>query len=71
MTQGALSTNAKGALFWAPERYYEKKMCNFFTEGNALKNGGIRIPVGNGITQDRTKAWACEECKFVLADCNE
>mgnify|MGYP004484254887 CR=1 FL=1 len=38
MTLGALGPNAKGALFWAPEAYYETKVCNFFTEGDALKN---------------------------------
>jgi hypothetical protein len=42
----------------------------FFTEGNAIKNGAIHIPVGNGVTQNRTKAWACGECKYVLIDCN-
>lgn len=70
MTLGALDPNAKGALFWAPEAYCATKVCNFFTEGDALKNGGIRIPAGNGITQNRTRAWGCEECKFVLIDCN-
>lgn len=35
-----------------------------------MKNGGIRIPVSNGITNDRTGAWVCEKCKFVLIDCN-
>lgn len=46
------------------------KFVFFFTEGNAIKNGAIHIPVGNGVTQNRTKAWACEECKYVLIDCN-
>jgi len=43
---------------------------NFLHQGDALKNGGIRIPVSNGITNDRTGAWVCEKCKFVLIDCN-
>lgn len=70
MTIGALGPNEKGALFWAKEEYYSSKICNFFTKRNAIKNGAIYIPVGNGFTKNRTKAWACEECKFVLIDCN-
>lgn len=70
MTPGTLSLNAKGELFWAPEAYYETRIRIFFTKGDALKNGGIRIPVSNGITSDRTGAWVCEKCKFVLIDCN-
>lgn len=70
MIIGALSPIAKGSLFWAKEEYYESKICNFFTERNAIKNGAIHIPVGNGVIRNRTKAWACEECKFVLIDCN-
>lgn len=70
MTIGALSPNEKGSLFWAKEEYYKSKICNCFTERNAIKNGAIHIPIGNGVTKNRTKAWACEECKFVLIDCN-
>lgn len=42
----------------------------FFTKRDALKHGAINIRVGNGVTNDRTRAWACRECKFVLVDCN-
>ena len=70
MVLGALGPSAKGALYWAREDYFKSKVCNLFTEGNAIKNGAIHIPVGNGVTQNRTKAWACEECKYVLIDCN-
>lgn len=31
---------------------------------------GKNMIIGNEVTRDRTKAWACEECKFVLIDCN-
>lgn len=70
MIIGALGPSEKGSLFWAKEEYYKSKIGNFFTERNAIKNGAIHIPVGNGITKNRTKAWACKECKFVLIDCN-
>ena len=48
----------------------EKIFCNFFTKRDALKHGAINIRVGNGVTNDRTRAWACRECKFVVIDCN-
>lgn len=32
---------------------------------------GMLGPGGNGITNKRTRrAWACNECKLVLIDCN-
>jgi hypothetical protein len=70
MTAGYLSSGAKGSLFWARNEYFQNKLANFFTERDAIKNGGIHIPVGNGVINNRTKAWACESCKFVLIDCN-
>ena len=70
MIIGSLGPGGKGSLFWAKNEYFQSKLCNFFTERYALKNGGIQIPVGNGLTKDRTKAWACDDCKFVLIDCN-
>ena len=70
MIIGALGPSEKGSLFWAKEEYYKSKIGNFFTERNAIKNGAIHISIGNGVTRNRTKAWACEECKFVLIDCN-
>ena len=70
MTVGALGPSAKGSLFWATDEYFNSKISNFLTEHNAVKNGGFHIPVGYGVTNNRTKAWACEDCKFVLIDCN-
>ena len=70
MIMGAIGSNAKGSLFWAKNEYFQNKMCNLISERGAIKNGGMRIPVGNGMTNERTKAWACEECKLVLIDCN-
>lgn len=70
MIIGALAPIQKGNLFWATNEYFNSKIGNFFTEKDAIKNGGIHIPVRNGITNNRTKAWACEECKFVLIDCS-
>lgn len=31
---------------------------------------GMLGPGGNGITNKRIRAWACNECKLVLIDCN-
>lgn len=31
---------------------------------------GMLGPGGKGITNKRTRAWACNECKLVLIDCN-
>jgi len=71
MTIGALAQpNGKGSLFWADNDYFDSKIANFFTAGDAINKGGISIPINNGITSDRRKAWACKECKFVLVDCN-
>lgn len=70
MIAGALGPGGKGSLFWAKDEYFKNKIANFCTEHNAIKNGAIHIPVGNGVTNNRTKAWACEGCKFVLIDCN-
>lgn len=70
MIVGALGPSAKGSLFWARDEYFKSKVANFLTEQNAIKNGGIHIPVRNGVIDNRTKAWACEDCKFVLIDCN-
>ena len=70
MIVGALGPSAKGSLFWANEEFFDNKVANLFTEQIAIKNGGIHIPVRNGITDARTKAWACEDCKLVLVDCN-
>lgn len=70
METGYLGSSEKGMLIWAEKKYFENKLCNFFTKRDALKHGAINIRVGNGVTNDRTRAWACRECKFVLIDCN-
>ncbi len=70
MIPGALGPSPKGAVYWAQESYFKSKICNLFTKKDAVKNGAIPIPIGNGLTQNRTKAWACKECKYVLIDCN-
>lgn len=70
MEHGALGPSAKGSLFWAGDEYFKSKIANFFTERNAINNGGIHIPVGNGVINSRTEAWACRKCNFVLIDCN-
>jgi len=70
MVEGSLGPGGKGSLFWARNEYFQSKIANFFTEKNAIKNGGMHIPVRNGVANNRTRAWACEGCKFVLIDCN-
>lgn len=60
----------KGSLFWAEDKYFDSKIGNCFTKSDAIKNGGMCIPVRNGVINDRTRAWACDECKLVLVDCN-
>lgn len=70
METGYLGSSEKGMLIWAEKKYFDNKLCNFFTKRDALKHGAINIRVGNGVTNDRTIAWACKECKFVLIDCN-
>jgi len=72
MNMGALAeTNKRGGLFWADNDYFRSKINNFFTVKDAVKNGGINIPIRNGITNDRTKAWACKDCNMVMIDCAE
>lgn len=70
METGYLGSSEKGMLIWAEKKYFDNKLCNFFTKRDALKHGAINIRVGNGVTNDRTRAWACRECKSVLVDCN-
>ena len=70
MQVGALGPSAKGSLYWAKKEYFQSKIMNFVTERDAKKNGAIHIPIGNGVTNNRTTAWACEVCKYVLIDCN-
>lgn len=70
LAAGALGPGGKGSLFWANNDFFKDRVCNFFTEGQALKKGAIHIPVGDGVIHGRTKAWACEDCKYVVIDCN-
>lgn len=58
--------NAKGRLFWAPESYFKKKISNWYTKRNVLKNDGMVIPIGNGFTSNRTKGYVCRKCDCVL-----
>ena len=61
---------SKGSVFWAKDEYFDSKIMNLFTEKDAIENGGMHIPIRTGVVNDRTRAWACECCKFVLIDCN-
>lgn len=63
-------TYGKGRLIWATKEYYDAKICNMFTLKDAIKAGGMEIPLGDGIFRDRTKGYVCRKCKFVLIDCN-
>ena len=66
----AQSNGNKGSIFWADNDFFNSKINNFFTAKDAVKNGGVSIPIHNGITNDRTKAWACKDCNMVLIDCD-
>lgn len=71
MISGELFNPAgRGGLFWAPTEYFNSKIGNFFTFKGAKKEGGISIPIRGGVINNRTKGYACKECKFVLIDCN-
>lgn len=63
--------NGNGGVFWASKEFFNKKICNCYTKNGAIKEGAMDIPLGNGFTHNRTKAYACKKCKFVLIDCNQ
>ena len=69
MTRGALGPGNKGFMFWAKDEFFKNTLCNLFTRAGIKKTGGIIIPLGNGITIDRTIAWSCRDCEMVLIDC--
>ena len=70
MQSGALGPSEKGWVYWARDEFFRKKCLTFMLKRTAVKNGAIIIHIRNGITDYRTKAWACEDCKYVLIDCN-
>ncbi len=70
MQGGELGPSSKGFVYWARDEFFRNKVLGFMTKRRAIKNGAIIIPVRNGMFDHRTKAWACEECKYVLIDCN-
>lgn len=49
METGYLGSSEKGMLIWAEKKYFDNKLCNFFTKRDALKHGAINIRVGNGL----------------------
>lgn len=70
MTKGAITARTKSKVYWGSDEFFKHTINNLFT-GKSVKNaGGICIPLKNGITNDRTNAWACSECGMVLIDCN-
>lgn len=67
MTIGELANiNTRGKLFWAPEHYFKNKILNWYTKKDVLKNGGVVISFGNGITNNRTKGYLCSQCHCLL-----
>lgn len=72
MKKGAIGPNGRTTwLYWAEDDYFRDKIINFTpTKRKAEKDGAVIIPVRNGVTQDRTGAWACKDCSCVLIDCN-
>ena len=63
-------TYGKGCLLWAPREYLDQTVCNMFTKKSLIAAGGFMIPLGDGLLRDRTKGYACQQCNFVLIDCN-
>ena len=70
MQNGSLGPSQKGLVYWARDEFFNSKIFIFMTKRSAAKNGAIIIPVRHGLINHRTKAWACEDCKYVLIDCN-
>ena len=38
METGYLGSSEKGMLIWAEKKYFDNKLCNFFTKRDALKH---------------------------------
>ena len=70
MQSGALGPSQKGFVYWARDEFFHRKILTVMMKRNAIKNGAIIIPIRCGLIDHRTKAWACEDCKYVLVDCN-
>ena len=70
MQSGELGPSRTRWVYWARDEFFRGKILSFMTKRNAVKKGAMIIPVRNGMFDHRTKAWACEDCKYVLVDCS-
>lgn len=54
------------ALYWAQDEFFNTHVANFVTANKAVSEGGIKIKLGNGLTSNRTTAYACKECNCIV-----
>ncbi len=64
-------TYGKGSLLWAPRAFFDKTICNMYTKTRLINEGGVEIPLGDGMIRSRTKGYACKQCGYILIDCNQ
>ncbi len=55
-------------MFWAPKQVFNRIIPNFLTAKKAVKEGGVKIPIGNGLTSSRNAGHICKDCHCVLID---
>lgn len=57
-------------IFWAPKQVFNRLIPNMLTVNTAVKEGGMQIPIGNGLTSARNTGYICKDCNCVLIDFN-
>ena len=72
MEYGQIGINAYNrgmpAIFWASKQVFNRMIPSFLTAKRAVKEGGVQIPIGNGLTSSRNGAYICKDCHCVLID---
>ena len=65
-----ISAGSKGVprIFWAPTQVFNRMFPNFLTSHKAEKEGGMDIPLGNGLVHPRNSGHICKECRCVLIE---
>lgn len=56
------------AIFWAPKQVFNRLIPNMLTVKQAVKEGGVNIPIRNGFTSSRNNGYVCKDCHCVLID---
>ncbi|MDD6320693.1 MAG: hypothetical protein PUA63_07510 [Oscillospiraceae bacterium] len=66
-------SSARGSLSFSGHRknFIQKHIANFLSRKKAIQEGGMEIPVENGVLHNRTQGYACKDCNFVLIDCGK